>query len=112
MLKLRDAMEKYNESSSIEKIIKGLQSGGFSEGLNPTVEAPIFQKYLITLLNSKTNKELAISLNNFKDVIKEFSNSSSESSRILNLWTKILAFATVALVFTTLVTILVAVFKN
>lgn len=102
---LPDALKKYNENSLPEDIIKGLQEGGYTYGLNPATEEPIFQNYLITLLNSKTNKELSLSLNNFKDAIKEFSVSSSKSAKILNRWTMALAFATIALVFVTIIAI-------
>ncbi|KKP99091.1 MAG: hypothetical protein US71_C0001G0066 [Parcubacteria group bacterium GW2011_GWD2_38_12] len=102
---LTDALKKYNGNSLPEDIIKGLQDGGYTHGLNPATEEPIFQNYLTALLNSKTNKELSVSLNNFKDVIKEFSLSSFESTKALNLWTMVLAFATTALVFVTIVAI-------
>jgi len=98
---LSDALTKYSENSSSEEIIKGLQEDGFNLGLHPVSEQPIFQNYLITLLNSKTNKNLAKALN-------DFSKKSSTSAKILNRWTKVLAFATLALV----LVIVVSALKN
>lgn len=107
---LVDALKKYGENSSTEDIIKGLQEGSYINGLNSTTQEPIFQNYLISLLNSKINKELAVSLNNFKDVVKEFTLSSSESAKMLNRWTMVLAFATAALVVAMIVLLLFQVY--
>ncbi len=100
---LKEALEKYDGSSSAEELIKGIQNGGYKYGLNPSSEAPNFQNYLISLLKLKTDKELAMCLNNFKDVVKEFSLTSSKSAKILNFWTKALVFTTIALVIVTIV---------
>ena len=108
MTNLTDSMKKYSENSSTEEIIRGLQDGGYIDGLNTPTEKPIYQNYLIALLNTKNNKELSITLNNFTKVVEEFSQTSSASAKVLNFWTKVLAFATVTLVFVTIVSL----FKN
>lgn len=99
---LPNALEKYGLESSEKEIVEGLRSGIYANGLNPMTEAPIFQNYLISLLNLKSNGTLSTSLQCLKDAVEKFSASSTESARALNHWTEVLARATRGLVVATI----------
>lgn len=125
MSNINEALLKYNNKSSVDEIIEGLQKGSYVDGLSMP-EKPIFQEYLINLLRLKSSKELketiilvqkqmvhsssaimtsmntssnklSESLNQLNAQIQEFSKSNNNSANALNKWTKILAVATIVL---------------
>jgi len=127
MSNLNDSLSKYSIDSSLEDIIDGIQSEGYKNGLNAQ-EQEIFQNFLSGLLSLKSGKDLrdailtlqkqipltggeirgtigrsseklSESVDNLKAEIGEFVKSNNESTTALNRWTKVLAYATVALVF-------------
>ena len=96
-------MKKYNMDSSEEDIVRALQEGGYLAGLNPTTEQPIFQKYLISLLNRKSSSEMAGTLSSLQNQLKIFEKSSSKATNIISRWTIVMAGATVLLAIATFV---------
>jgi hypothetical protein len=133
MSNLKDALSKYDHNSSIEDIIKGLQEGSYIYGLS-TPDKPIFEKYLISLLDKKSTEDLKLAINalhrqipitigelrstitrntdtlsktldTLNTEIKHFSKSNDKASKSLIFWTIVMASATAILALATLIQI-------